>query len=260
MRKLIPLVIALAACNPLHLDRQSRKEVSESVFRMSEDITVDPQSYCDDKGEDKDKCLEAVGKSAVFSWTGTGWIIEQGVGHSFIMTAGHMCESQDTYEYTEFSWFGPPVKYQFPILKAEYGMHGADGTDFGKATVIADDDVNDLCELSIPGNIGNPIHLADSDPDYSDHCYVVGAPHGIWGGGISTTFDAVFNGRGDLWGDKREALYFTGPSAGGASGSPVICDGKAVGVLTLGSRQWEMFSAVPYETVRSFHKSARFRK
>lgn len=266
MKKLALSLLALAACNPLHLDsKKTREEVSQSVYRLSEEVEVDPRPYCDDADPDmKQKCIESVGTTHTFGWTGTGWVISHGEGRSFVMTAGHLCESGKTYAY-ESSEIGVGsdgeltfVKktYQLPILKVTYDLHAADGTVYHDATALGDDDEDDLCELSVPGDLGPAIPLADRDPVHGQHCYVTGAPHGLWGGGVALTFDAVFDGRGALWGGKDpEGLFFTGPAAGGASGSPIVCDGEAVGVLNLGARNWELFSGVPYEAVALFHRA-----
>jgi hypothetical protein len=244
-----------------------REEVSQSVYRMSEEITVDVTPFCKDQ-KDPSACVEAVGKTYTFGWTGTAWTVDRMRGRSFLMTAGHMCESKDTYEYTDASLAIDDdgnltiveKKYELPIVKAEYDFHGADGTDYVGAKVVRDDDDIDLCELQIAGDLGTPIPLADHDPDYGEHCYYTGAPSGIWGGGIAGTFDLVFSGRGDMFGEGQDKLAFTGLGKGGASGSPMICDGQAVGVLVEGPRNFQgMFMGTPQDEMREFHRKARHR-
>lgn len=267
MKKILFAILMLSACSTglLHpfTPRIGREEVSQSVYRMSEDITVDVGPFCAEQ-ENPDRCMKIVGPTHEFSWTGTAWTVGRGPGHSFLMTAGHMCESKKTYAYSyvdidaDFNVVEKTV--ELPIVKAEYDFHGADGTEYDGAKVLRDDDTIDLCELQIAGDLGTPIPVADHDPDYGQHCYYTGAPLGLWGGGVALTFDMVFSGRGDMWGSDRDGLFFTGLGHGGSSGSPLICDGQAVGVLIEGARKFDgMFAGVPQDVIRDFRLKAHHR-
>lgn len=276
MKKLIALCAILMTSCGLHplSPRIDRSDSGESVFRLEENVTVSTAPYCKDKaGDDQDKfeaCMELIGETHEFGWTGTAWTVDQLPGRTFFMTAGHMCESGKTYKY-EIANLGiddngdlTVVKktLELPILKVEYKLHGADNTDYTGLTVTRDDDDIDLCELQAPGLIGRPLPIADSDPTVGDRCYYTGAPAGVWGNGIALTADMTFNGRADYFGEGHESLYFVGPAAGGASGSPIICDGQVQGVLVESSRRFDsLFGSTPWDLIRGFlRKSTPWRK
>ncbi len=140
------------------------------------------------------------------------------------------------------------------VESVAYTLIAADGTEIPGATVVLDDDDNDLCMFQVAGNLGRPIPIGDRDPPYAAEGYYVGAPHGIWGGGIAGYYTVRFSGRGTPWNNKKEALAFsTASAAPGASGSPYMYDGQAVALLNLGSSSFFTFSTgVPWDQLKTF--------
>jgi hypothetical protein len=197
-------------------------------------------------------------------WSGTGWAAAQGAGKTYVMTAGHVCESKDVYPfdffYVDWDTFEFEfVHFDFPIVEKHHVMIGSDGVASPDATIIRDEDLddnfngNDLCMLGLVGEIGTPVPVADHDPGFGQACSVVGAPTGLWGGGIAVPSSATFAGRGEVFGTDPDGLAFNGLLAPGNSGSAVICNGEVQGVISLGSTRFpSLIHAVPHERIQDF--------
>lgn len=182
------------------------------------------------------------------SWGGTAWVIGGGDETSYVMTAGHICES-DTVFHTQL--FG-----DLPIVGVSYSVESASGTT-NVALMQSDNDDIDLCTLSVEANLGRPLMLASSDPVYGAEIEYIGAPGLIWGGGIAPIYKGLFSGRGTPWGGEQEVLAVTVTSTGGASGSPVLYNGMVIGVFTADGREFKDFgSAVPWDVVQKFWKKS----
>lgn len=207
--------------------------------------------------------------TAEIGWSGTGWVAARGPNKSYVMTAGHVCESRDVYPfdflYIDWDTFQfEVVHFDFPIIEKHHVMVGRDGVRSEDGTIMRDEDLdeenfngNDLCMLGVGGNIGTPVDIATHDPEFGQSCSVVGAPTGLWGGGIAVPSDAVFAGRGSIFGTEPDGLAFNGLLAPGNSGSAVICDGKVNGVISLGSTRFRsLIHAVPQERIRTFVRAA----
>lgn len=204
--------------------------------------------------------------TAEIRWSGTAWVAATGPGRTFAMTAGHVCESDKVYHVRYIDWSTWTIKEaSLPIISVEHKLVAADGTEFTNAKVIRDEDLDehfngiDLCLLAVAGDLGDPLPIASSDPSYSRPAWVVGAPRGIWGGGIAPTALLTYSGRGNIFGTKDEGLAFTGPAAPGNSGSAIMVDGRVVGLLNLGSTIFPMHTAVPHEELVSFLRRALHR-
>lgn len=210
--------------------------------------------------------------TAVIGWSGTGWVAAKDAGKSYVMTAGHVCESSDFYpvEVYDIDWDTWTITFEtinLPIIEKHHVMVTRDGVTTSDASIIRDEDMddgfngNDLCMLGIGADLGPAVSVATDDPEYGDTCSVVGAPTGLWGGGIAIPSEALFAGRGSLFGTEPDGLVFNGLLAPGNSGSAVVCDGKAVGVISLGSLRFRStIHAVPWDAIRKFARKALHRK
>lgn len=209
--------------------------------------------------------------SAKVGWTGTGWVAGHDPGVSYVMTAGHVCESAPTFdiEIWDIDWeMGTIdiVKIKLPITERSHVMVNPTGVESANAKVLRDEDLdedfngNDLCMLGVAGDLGPALAIADEDPSYGQTCSVVGAPTGLWGGGIAVASEALYSGRGSVFGVEPDGLAFNGHLAPGNSGSAVVCDGEVVGVISLGSTRFRSLThAVPHESIREFMHKAMHR-
>lgn len=291
MRKSLISLLLLTACSTGRLPWSkgiSSEDARDSVYQVEVEVTLDttvidgPTKKGGDKGSSKFLLTapaelatgarmlgRANDHTARIGWVGTGWVADRRAGRSFVMTAGHVCETGTSYhvEYMDWSTFSF-VEADLPIISAKHVLVSRDGIRTAPVTVIRDEDLdeqtfngNDLCLMGTVGDLGQPIPVADSEPDYSQTCDVIGGPHGLWGGGIAPTSEMRFNGRGSVFGTEPDGLSFTGIVAPGNSGSGVMCDGQAVGVISLGATSMPgLIHAVPYDSIRTFLKKALHRK
>lgn len=283
MKKLCVFLMALlAGCSGCaHLPwtgRTSRADVSESVFQIKNDIEVNPDPYCADAkdgdgNDDSANCVKRLheelgGSTYHFRFMGTAWISGHVKSRTQVVTAGHLCETRKNYEYVTVQL---AVKdgmlvlekkvYQLPILSVKYKLAASDGTETEGLQVRQDNDETDVCSLTAPGDLGAALRIADDDPEYGERCYYIGAPMGIWGDGVAMIAETTFAGR---WQPEEgpEMLAFSGAVAGGASGSPMICDGKVVGVLDRGGTRFPFILAADSDAIRDLlsHKGRSAKK
>lgn len=193
-----------------------------------------------------------IGDEFVMGSSGTAWVHSHSAEgrSSNMITAGHVCESGDTMDV------GPPFGH-IPVIDVTYKFIDAHGLYHTQAVVIADDDALDLCMVRVVGNLGTPIPMATQDPTYGADIRYIGAPKGHWGGRVALIFAGLFSGRGNPFKTAETYLTITVEGAPGASGSPVLHDGKAIGVLVAGARNfWNLIVAVPHDDVRMFADKA----
>lgn len=245
--------------NPPPTDTDKKKTI-ETILQQDLRLT-------DVQRETGFEVLSTSDNTAQVGWSGTSWVAVNLHIRSYAMTAGHVCESGDSYELQFIDWnTWEVVSLKLPILKKEHTLVARDGAEI-IAKVIRDEDMddsyngNDLCLLGAPGDLGPSISIGNFDPEFGETCTVVGAPRGLWGGGIAVASDVKFSGRGSVFEVEPDGLAFNGLVAQGNSGSAVVCRGQALGVISLGSRQFpSLIHAVDYGRTAEFLKKALHRK
>lgn len=197
------------------------------------------------------------------NWVGTGWTVEQRGGRSFVMTAGHVCETSRFYEAKIFDWDLLTVRVvQLPVVDRSHKLVSRDNVEV-TANVIRDEDLDskfngiDLCLMGAMADLGPPLRIADSDPKYGDRAEVVGGPRGLWGGGIAVASDVKFTGRGSVFGVNPAGVAFNGEVAPGNSGSAVVYRGHVVGLISLAAIKFpSLCHAVPHGDIKDFLRRA----
>ncbi len=248
MKRIVVLFAVLGSCIPLP-NHPTPLEVSRSTYKIVVDEDVDVSEMTGVENDHRHT-----------GGSGTAWVSGRSLGKSSLMTAGHTCETGKFIEYAKLDIVDGELKIvvlKLPIIGVTYDLQASDGTSFKGATVVLDDDELDLCMLTIAGDLGDPLPIADHDPPYGSHSIDVGAPTGLWGGGVAPIIDLVFSGRGQIFGQPPDALAFTGLGAPGSSGSAIVYQGRVVGVLTLGSvRYTRLMTSVPWNVIRPFIRRA----
>lgn len=135
--------------------------------------------------------------------TGTAWVVKNEDGKSLLITAGHVCGA---------------FQADFELIRR------GPSEDRIPAHRVMSSDYPDLCELVADTVVGDPIPLATNPPKYDEELILIGAPNGLWGGGIAPIFHLRSIGQ-----DK-----FSGPIYPGDSGAPVISKDGVVGVVSGG--------------------------
>lgn len=289
MRKfLIPLILAIVASCAASPWKQGVPAVQarESVYKVKVVLTVDitellpkpkeevtegaggakstwkPAPFVLKTNDLSPHIMSSTDSTAKVGWSGTGWVAARENGRSYVMTAGHVCESGEFLTVSVIDWETFTIRdVKLPIIEKKHTLLSREDIEMGPAVVLSDEDLNeetmsgpDMCLLGVQGDVGIPLPIANGDPEYATHAEVIGAPTGLWGGNIAVTADLKFSGRGNVWGGSvAEGLAFTGDVAGGNSGSAIMKDGRVVAMLNLGgSRFKELTTGVPWETLRDF--------
>lgn len=263
----------------------SMSDARDSTYQVRVTLTVDTSQLVHDDDETGEEEQDTVvldrpqyqataarvemlaGHTAKIGWVGTGWVAARDANRSYVMTAGHVCESGDTFETTIIDWEKLEFRtVKLPIIEVKHELRDRTGLSV-PATVVRDHDLDndfngvDLCVLGAIADLGQPIPIGDHDPGFGDRAEVIGGPTGLWGGGIAVASDAKFSGRGSVFGVEPDGLAFNGELAPGNSGSAVIFDGHAIGVISLGATRFQsLIHAVPYETMADFLRKALHRR
>jgi S1-C subfamily serine protease len=193
----------------------------------------------------KEKC-----QKAVMQYVSSGAYVfhsEVSQGTSYVLTAGHSCESKFPKSQ---------VIQGFKVQNKGSKFKAVDLNGFQhEAKVIMINRRFDLCLLQVSNVLMNPpiLHLADKEPKRGETVTNMAAPHGLFWSGTVLIFKGQFSG----FHDKGYSVY-TIPTKPGSSGSPIINkDNKLVGVIFAGYRMIENVGlSSPLVAIRVFLKKA----
>lgn len=252
---IIGICLIIVGMRPLLISRAiTPADAVQSVYKINVDV-----QYSSDDDEIKHH-----------QWSGTAWVAEHTSGHTYLVTAGHVCETRkeipsedDDDDNTE----------TYNVKKVNYTLVASDGTEVPGVIVLIDDDNIDLCVLSVGTVIGTPLPISHFDPAYGTPGWYIGAPHGLWGAGFAGLYNLTYSGRGNpLSGECLDdmavicsndaELFSVSGGASGCSGSPAIVNGQVVAVLNIVaySYGWGAYiQGVPWEAVRQILDRANHR-
>ena len=168
-------------------------------------------------------------------------------GTSYVLTAGHSCESKI------------PKKEIIDGFRVENKGSKFKTVDLNgfkrKAEVILINRRFDLCLLRASNVITNPpvLKIADKEPKRGETVTNMAAPHGLFWPGTVLIFKGQFSGYHD-----RGFSIYTIPTKPGSSGSPIInSKNKLVGVIFAGYGMIENVGlSAPLVAVKVFLKKA----
>jgi S1-C subfamily serine protease len=193
----------------------------------------------------KEKC-----QKAVMQYVSSGAYIfhsEVSQGTSYVLTAGHSCESK--FPKTQ-------VIEGFRVENKGSKFKAVDLNGFRhEAEVIMINRRFDLCLLQVSNVINNPpvLQVADKEPTRGETVTNMAAPHGLFWAGTVLIFKGQFSGYHD-----RGYSVYTIPTKPGSSGSPIINkDNKLIGVIFAGYRTIENVGlSSPLVAIKVFLKKA----
>jgi hypothetical protein len=174
-------------------------------------------------------------------WTGkgSGVVVGHRKNRTFIMTAAHVCSSVAPEPATiMIEKEGEDKKNEFTMaieVEVESSLKIIDY--FGNiriSTIHAINTDTDLCILSTEGVWGLAVRIADVMPDRGSQVQNMAAPAGIFFPEMILRFHGYYAGR-----DGNGHNFFTVPSTGGSSGSPILYDGKIISILIMAYRDFE---------------------
>lgn len=189
-------------------------------------------------------------QKAVMQYASSGAYVfhsEVSQGTSYVLTAGHSCESKfPKSQIIE----GFRVKNKGSTFKVK-DLNGFQH----EAEVIMINRRFDLCLLHVSNVLMNPptLRLAEKEPERGETVTNMAAPHGLFWSGTVLIFKGQFSG----YHDKGFSVY-TIPTKPGSSGSPIINkDNKLVGVIFAGYRKIENVGlSSPLVAIKVFLKKA----
>ena len=170
--------------------------------------------------------------TAVFGrqYSGTGFALKSTEDGTYVMTAGHICESGGD---------GPP-ELQAVTSKADSFL----------AQIMTIDIKQDMCILFVPGMQVPPLKVSRTAPAVGDTIFTMGFPAGIWSPGMIPILTGHYSGPVE----SNSTDGYTVPSHPGSSGSPILNkSGEGVGMVIMSHSLFPHFTLSPsYWDIMSF--------
>lgn len=163
-----------------------------------------------------------------------------------VLTAAHVCKMSNRIKRMLLVRKGVNVKNYNPVVIVD-SYKGKDR----KAKVLKIDVKNDICLMKTKVK-NHSLGISRLAPKYGEEVYSIAAPSGIYKDKMNLIFNGFFSGKGKIGNVMRN--FYTIPSAGGSSGSPIINSrGRVVGIISMGTRQFENVSISPeYKELAKF--------
>tara|TARA_Y100000592_G_scaffold10003_1_gene14184 strand:+ start:1534 stop:2388 length:855 start_codon:yes stop_codon:yes gene_type:complete len=245
MLSLLLMTSCVSGCVTINNKEPSSQEIlpRHSFVQIQHSVQVEGCGL--DAKTGKEKC-----QKAVMQYVSSGSYVfhsEVSQGTSYVLTAGHSCESKFPKSQ---------IIDGFRIENKGSKFKTVDLNGFqNEAEVILINRRFDLCLLRASNVITNPptLKLADKEPKRGETVNNLAAPHGLFWTGTVLIFKGLFSGYHD-----RGYSVYTIPTKPGSSGSPILNkDNKLVGVIFAGYRTIENVAlSSPLVAIRVFLKKA----
>ena len=164
-------------------------------------------------------CVGESCQKSSYAASGSGFVMGHNGKDTFVMTAGHICEEDESVE----------------VVSSELRAWTFSGRVFN-VKVLNVYPKDDVCVVSIPGRTLDGYGVSSTPPSRGDKVYTLAAPSGIWSPRMTPIFDGYYSGKKDGWD------AYTIPVAGGSSGSPILNEqGQVIGMTVAKYRGFENF-------------------
>tara|TARA_B100001094_G_C18183962_1_gene802577 strand:+ start:84 stop:971 length:888 start_codon:yes stop_codon:yes gene_type:complete len=241
---LLLLTSCVSGCATIDKESTSKEILPRHSFVQIQH-SVEVEGCGIDSKSGKEKC-----QKAVMQYVSSGAFVfhsEVSQGTSYVLTAGHSCESK--FPKTQ-------VIQGFRVENKGSKFKAVDLNGFKhEAEVIMINRRFDLCLLQVSNVLMNPpvLKLADKEPKRGETVTNMAAPHGLFWSGTVLIFKGQFSGYHD-----RGFSVYTIPTKPGSSGSPIINDeNKLIGVIFAGYKTIENVAlSSPLVAIRIFLKKA----
>jgi S1-C subfamily serine protease len=242
-------LLLLTSCVSGCVTFNNKESVAEEILPRHSFVQIQHSVEVEGCGLDsstgKEKC-----QKAVMQYVSSGAYVfhsEVSQGTSYVLTAGHSCESKFPKSQ---------IIEGFRVQNKGSKFKTVDLNGFqNEAEVILINKRFDLCLLRVSNVLTNPptLKLADKEPKRGETVSNMAAPHGLFWSGTVLIFKGQFSG----YHTKGYSVY-TIPTKPGSSGSPILNkDNKLVGVIFAGYRTIENVGlSSPLVAIRVFLKKA----
>ena len=246
---LILSLLLLTSCVSGCVTINNKEPVSEEILPRHAFVQIQHSVEVEGCGIDA-KTGEEKCQKAVMQYVSSGSYVfhsEVSQGTSYVLTAGHSCESK-------FPKSQMIDGYRVENKGSKFKTADLNGFQH-EAEVVLINRRFDLCLLRVYNVITNPpvLKLADKEPKRGETVTNMAAPHGLFWPGTVLVFKGQFSGYHD-----RGYYVYTIPTKPGSSGSPIINKGNnLVGVIFAGYKMIENVGlSSPLVAIRVFLKKA----
>ena len=242
---LLLLTSCVSGCVTINNDAVNNKEIlpRQSFVQIQHSVQIEGCGI--DPDTKKERC-----QKAVMQYVSSGAYVfhsEVSQGTSYVLTAGHSCESKVPKTQMVQGYRVENKGSKFKTVDLNGFSH--------EAEVIMVNRRFDLCLLRVSNVLMNPpvLKLADKEPRRGETVTNMAAPHGLYWPGTVLIFKGQFSG----YHDKGYSVY-TIPTKPGSSGSPIInSKNKLVGVIFAGYSMMENVGlSSPLVAIKVFLKKA----
>ena len=242
---LLLLTSCVSGCVTINNDAVNNKEIlpRQSFVQIQHSVQIEGCGI--DPDTKKERC-----QKAVMQYVSSGAYVfhsEVSQGTSYVLTAGHSCESKVPKTQMVQGYRVENKGSKFKTVDLNGFSH--------EAEVIMVNRRFDLCLLRVSNVLMNPpvLKLADKEPRRGETVTNMAAPHGLYWPGTVLIFKGQFSG----YHDKGYSVY-TIPTKPGSSGSPILnSKNKLVGVIFAGYSMMENVGlSSPLVAIKVFLKKA----
>jgi S1-C subfamily serine protease len=188
--------------------------------------------------------------------TGSGVVVAVKKDESLVLTAAHVCKSQETIKVHP----AENVEIELPVLGESFMVWTI---DLGRLPAIPQviDEANDVCVLRVIGVAGEVARIGDHEPPIGARVIHLGSPRGILNLHRAFISEGRVMGIQRMSNDPEDTTYLQTlalPSDHGSSGGGVFYRGRVIGVISRVREEFKEISlATPLEPIKAAIKKAK---
>ena len=235
----------VSGCTTIKIMNGEKQEIlpRQSFVQIQQSVELEGCGLHEETKEEK--C-----QKAVMRYVSSGAYIfhsEVTQGYSYVLTAGHSCQSKIPKQQIIDGFKVVNKGSTFKAVDLNGFKHDAEVVDINNRF--------DLCLLRVSDVLSNPpiLKVADKEPKRGETVTNMAAPHGLFWPGTVLIFKGQFSGY-----HNRGYSVYTIPTKPGSSGSPIINkDNDLVGVIFAGYGMMENIGlSSPLVAIKVFLKKA----